>query len=113
VTAFNLNTLDPGIRETVARLRLAGFETTDSGDGVSKPAAGDIIPHPHVVICSTPSTLIEEARRLRDFLQSQGILVAPLAPDGAGVSIQASYDPGDESAVIMLSGLGDRGWPTT
>ena len=28
--------LDPGIRETVRRLNEEGFETCDSGDGVSK-----------------------------------------------------------------------------
>lgn len=32
---------DPGIRRVVAWLRERGFKTTDSGDGVTKPSAGD------------------------------------------------------------------------
>lgn len=36
---LDLSTLDLGIRRTVAWLLAAGFDTIDSGDGVSKPAA--------------------------------------------------------------------------
>ena len=45
--------LDPGIRDVVRYLRGKGYETTDSGDGVSKPASwfetGEALPFPHVV----------------------------------------------------------------
>jgi hypothetical protein len=55
--SLDYETLDPGIRDVVRRLRDRGFETTDSGDGVSKPAewyaAGEAIPFPHVVIPMT------------------------------------------------------------
>lgn len=109
--------LDPGIRETVRRLRAAGFETTDSGDGRSKLSAGydadEILPYPHVVIHAAPDDLVCETRRLRDELVAAGILVAALAPDGAGASIQASYDPGNDVGVIMLCGVDDSAWPAT
>ena len=53
--------LDPGIRETVRLLRDAGFETTDSGDGVSKPEVGRCLSFGHVFIEVSPDKLISEA----------------------------------------------------
>lgn len=60
-------TLDPGIRDAVELLNRCGFVTTDSGDGVSKPAdwyeSGEAIPFMHVVIASTPETMVADAER--------------------------------------------------
>ena len=60
-------TLDPGIRDVVLRLNAAGFVTTDSGDGASKPddwyASGEAIPIPHVVISTDPERMIADAHR--------------------------------------------------
>lgn len=112
--AIDLAELDPGIRETVRRLRAAGFRTTDSGDGVSKVAAGwdpdTVHDFPHVYVAVGGDALIGEARRLRDLLVAAGVPVEPLGPDGDGIAIQAMYDPADDSAIIMLAGLDDRGW---
>ena len=52
---LNYAELDPGIRRVVAMLRHFGFETTDSGDGVTKfkdPSwdPDELIPFPHVVV---------------------------------------------------------------
>ncbi len=111
---LDLSTLDPGIRDTVRRLRDAGFHTTDSGDGVTKLSGPDAmecaIAVPNVVIVCDEWDLRKEARRLMGFLADAGIAIVPLQPDGSGVSIQASYDPADGSAVIMLTGLSDGMW---
>jgi hypothetical protein len=65
--------LDPGIRRTVAWLRGHGFDTTDSGDGVTKFATGAMEPEdlcdvPHVVMVTTLEALFPEANRLRNLL---------------------------------------------
>jgi len=73
-----ISELDPGIRDVVVRLNAEGFHTTDSGDGVSKPAdwyeSGEAIPFPHVVAVLSSSftrqasavDLCMEAGRMRD-----------------------------------------------
>jgi len=86
--------LDPGIREIVRRLNRARFVTTDSGDGVSKPPAGRVLPFPHVAIASTRLRMIEDAGRVQAFLAGADLL--------KGVKVEATYDPADESVVIMV-----------
>ena len=75
-------TLDPGIRDIVRKVNAAGFETTDSGDGVSKPRdwydSGEALPFPHVVAMTTPATMVADAHRM------QGVL-------GPGWLVEASY----------------------
>lgn len=99
--------LDTGIKRTVELLRAAGFDTTDSGDGKSKPederSFGDT---PHVVIKAKEEYCMWlEARSLKDFVRSLGVEVLPI---GRGdVYIEATYDPVDNSAVIVLFGLHD------
>lgn len=41
---------DPGIRDVLKALWRAGLETTDSGDGVSKPDPGIVFRFEHVVV---------------------------------------------------------------
>ncbi len=64
----NYDELDPWIRDKVRAINEAGFETTDSGDGVSKPAdwyeSGCAIPFPHVVVSTTSATMLIDAHRL-------------------------------------------------
>lgn len=47
---IRIHHLDPGIRDVVAALWDQGIETTDSGDGVSKPPPGIVLPFQHVAI---------------------------------------------------------------
>jgi hypothetical protein len=91
---------DPGIREVVRWLLDNSFETTDSGDGVTKPAAGDedALTEPHVIIRARPRSLSIEADRLARCLSTIGIAVQP-------GQVQASYDPADEVGVIILLGV--------
>lgn len=67
MTHDELLACDPGIRDVVELLNAHDFETTDSGDGVSKPTdwyeSGEAIPFPHVVVMSTPDTLVADAER--------------------------------------------------
>lgn len=101
--ALNADDLDPGIRQTVLWLREHGFETTDSGDGVSKKdliASGDALDYPHVAIQVQPRALIDESGRLFDLLGKHGI-----TPDSG--TIQAMYAPADGIAVIMLMSVND------
>jgi len=71
---IDFSLLDPGIRRTVAWLRGLGFETTDSGDGVSKhrpiesPAEmvrreypRPIDAHEKALICDDPQSAVEAA----------------------------------------------------
>lgn len=109
---LDLAALDPGIRETVRRLHDAGFRTTDSGDGVSKPDMACALAFPHVALTCDPAVLVAEARRFHAFLLATGVNVLPpsVGPD-EGPWIQASYDPADNSATILLAGVDDRRWP--
>lgn len=60
--------LDPGIRDVVVLLRSNGFDTTDSGDGVSKPPEGRVFDFPHVAVVTSPALLVFEAERLAALL---------------------------------------------
>lgn len=78
--------LDPGIREVVRRLRAAGFETCDSGDGKSKPPE-EGSEMPHVIMNCPRENLFSEADRLAAEVATWG-----LAADH-GYSVMASYEP--------------------
>jgi hypothetical protein len=93
--------LDPGIRNLVVALNKAGFVTTDSGDGVSKPECGRMINVPHVVIKAEPSRLLLTANALHDWCRATKLKVT------RGM-IQATYDPVDKSAIVMLFGVNDE-----
>jgi hypothetical protein len=94
---------DPGIRRVVAWLRERGFKTTDSGDGVAKPAAGDedALTEPHVFMVTHRDALADAADRLQAELAAAGF--TPRAG-----RVQSSYDPADGVAVLALVGIDDR-----
>lgn len=101
---IDLSVLDPGIRDVVQWLRSEHFETTDSGDGVTKAqliAEGFALDFPHVVVCTEPSALHGMADKLAWLLERKGVKCKP------GM-IQASYDPIDRSGIIMLSGVNNE-----
>jgi hypothetical protein len=94
VKPLDLDTLNPGIRKTVAWLRSLGFETTDSGDGRTHEHACDR-DEPYVVIRVEPEQLVEQARALDFFIRNRGIGVSPVG-EGAPC-LQASFDPVNDS----------------
>lgn len=86
-----LAALDPGIRDLVNGLNVAGFKTTDSGDGCSKAAAiaaGEALPFRHVACVVSRDALFSEADRL-------------LAVLGAGWTVEASYHPPEGQCVLF------------
>lgn len=88
--------IDPGVRRLVFLLNGYSFETTDSGDGISKMGdperAACAMDCPNVtILVRPPSRLIEEADRLFETLKKHGVLCAPVG--GQAPCIQASYDP--------------------
>lgn len=91
--------LDPGIRDTVRLLRDAGFDTTDSGDGVSKPQdwydSGEAMPFPHVAAAAAPEVLLREAHRMQAVL-------------GDGWTVEASFTTHDGSAILLARTLHER-----
>lgn len=96
--------VDPGVRKLVALLRAHGFNTTDSGDGVSKdleehecalPFANVFIRH------DDPATLIATTDRLTNILTD---LVGGLRD---GQSVEASYST-HTGSVIAVVGVTDK-----
>lgn len=112
IEVFDYSELDPGIRETVRQLRDWGFDTTDSGDGHTKLAAGwsptEALDIPHVIMSiDSLAEIAGHADELRSKLLAIGIEVKPV---GEGVPhIQASYDPANGIASMALFGLDDNG----
>jgi hypothetical protein len=112
MSEFNPDDLDPGIRRTVLWLRKAGFDTTDSGDGVSKfkvaePMEG-ALDYPHVVCVLKPEELYYEAIFMARLVQAQGVKVVQNGRREPGqAEVQASLDPADGSAILVLAGVGD------
>lgn len=95
---INYDQLDPGIRQVVRQLNDLGFVTTDSGDGVSKTDMEGAMDVPNVAIKVDPFYLLGEADRLYRHCAEWGL---------EDFTIQASYDPVDGSAVILLLGVDD------
>ncbi len=121
--------LDPGIRETVRWLRGLGFNTTDSGDGVSK-RPGDCVCQPHMSHTNQPCVACVEsgvydcwlpyanvamvvpplggvagAWDLAGELYKLGIDVKEGGPSGP--SVQFTFDPADASGIITLMNVDD------
>lgn len=101
---FDYDKLDPGIRATVRRIHSWGFSTTDSGDGVTKPAAGDedALDEPHIHILVDPERGIAEAARLRMCLSMHSLSTVG--------HIQFTYSPDDGIGILSLYGIDDRTW---
>lgn len=97
--------LNPGIARTVALLNDHGFRTCDSGDGVTRLYGCDR-GYPYVVVRTTASKLVREARRLLRVISDQGLAVQPIGIDNLP-SIQADFDPVEGSAFITLSNVTD------
>lgn len=106
---LDYSTLTPGIRRTVALVRSWGFETTDSGDGVTNVKAGmeEAMTRPNVYITvRDPDRLIRESQGLLERLDSIGVDMDAQGPDDSPC-IQAMYDPCIHSAGILLMGVDD------
>lgn len=95
---FDPSELDPEIRKIVLKLRDAGFETTDSGDGRSKGEAGEPYPHVHMIVPREKA--FEEADRLLQWTHQW--FIDPCMP-----TIQLTYSPLDGVCVLSLYSVRD------
>jgi hypothetical protein len=111
MNGINYRALDPGIREVVRWLRDHGFNTTDSGDGVTKfaklgeDACALRFPNAFMTVDS-PRQLCPEADRLAALLAEAGVTLGHRK--GQPV-IEASYSPAGGACIIALYGLDDAG----
>lgn len=108
--------LDPGVRRTVRWLRSLGYETCDSGDGVTKKPDGWMVrDYPHVTMRVYASDLVALADDMHVRLEVAGFKVAPVGGhvmnrDGEVVPcvyIQANYDPANGIGFLEVAGLHD------
>lgn len=100
-------TLNYGLRKTVIWLNTNGFITVESGDGdtsLSDKYECDR-DYPYVMMTVEPQDIIKETERLYQLLRQQYITVDTI---GGDISIQASFDPANYSAVICLMGVNDE-----
>lgn len=94
----NYAELDPGIRDVVMLLRQARFDTTDSGDGVSKPAEAIELPFPHVIavvdLTQFEIALFSESERMQQTLDRE---------QPGRWTVEATYFPVSKRAVLLAS----------
>jgi len=103
---FNPDALCPGIRRIVLWLRDLGYDTTDSGDGVSNEEMECAMDIPNVHMACTPQNLLERADELHQQLALRGITTGD--DPWAGACIQATYNPADKGAYISLFSVDDK-----
>lgn len=93
--SLDYDALDPGIRDVVRLIREAGYETTDSGDGISKRATQpDALPFPHVVVRLGLVDWRRSTYHLHDLVRDRF---------GNEWRVQLSWAPG-EPAIVMVMG---------
>lgn len=93
------------IQDVVEFLQSERFNTVDSSDGETHEDECDC-DMPYVAISVKHSSLLDyHANRVKYALQRSGIEPTPVGEDG--VSIQATFDPVDDTALIEVIGLTD------
>lgn len=112
MTELDPTTLDPGIRDVVALLRGWQYQTTDSGDGVSKAGDPDALPFPHVHIRVEPPALYPLCELLAAQLAREGVHVVPEgeSDDDIGLgecTLEGVYLVGAGVALITVAHLDD------
>lgn len=101
---FEVPGVDPGVRKLVALLRAKGFDTTDSGDGLSKAPEDHecAMPFAHVFILHpNPSTLIATTHYLTEFMSGM------VGGFREGQSVEANYTV-DTGGIIAVIGITDK-----
>lgn len=119
ITDEEIEACDPGIRNVVALFnRQLKIGTTDSGDGVTKFAAGrefaEALGFPHVAtIVYPPSCAVHAGDVLAEKLRALGFVLECASPEGQNpdpraVVVEVNYNPADEVAVLVVMGLNDE-----
>lgn len=103
MSSFDIKQVDPGVRKLVRFLRSNGYNTTDSGDGVSKEDIEGALDIPHVFMTVDADEGVRRADKLRRLLiDSFGI---ESCQDSV---VEFSYNPDDLVGVLSLYYLDDR-----
>lgn len=113
---LDYSTIDPGIRQVVKFLHdQCGLNTTDSGDGASKPMDEGNLPFPHVfAVVEDLDKLIKACRKVATLLWEQGVQIVP-TPENMGVIepgtaiVECSFNVADGVAILQVIGLNDAG----
>ena len=102
---MNFREINPGICKLVAMLQDHGFDTCDSGDGITNPQLkiDGAMEIPNVFMTVPPAAIVSESKRLLDLLCSR----VDFESESSVASIEASYSPLDDTAVIALTGIDD------
>ncbi len=110
--------MNPGIRKLVVWLRTKGFETINSGDGVTHDCCCDP-PFPFVAMEVEPHLIGVESKRLYRTMRRNGVPMVNWskvghgeAPEEDSPDIQVEYQPsGREYALIVLVNVLDKHLP--
>lgn len=110
MTPEEIQNLSPGIRDLVVWLNARGFTTVDSGDGTNfEGGMGCAVPFAMIAIKTRPIQLIDDARSLMCLLEDRGVSFKPpanpseqLIEESCWPTIQATYNPQDRQAIIVL-----------
>ena len=113
MTEEELAEVSPGVRALVKWLNDQMFITCDSGDGSNyEEGMGCALPIPMIAIQSNPNDIWYSSRRLLRLLRERGVnFDRPEWGCNSGdeiptfPQITASYDPNDDSALILLSNV--------
>ena len=107
--------MNPGILETVKLLRSMDYNTTDSGDGQTHHCECDLpIPYVHIVV-PEGEDMVEASRYLRDLIEmhagahiwDRSIPNPEEFGEPVNPTIQATYDPHTNTAIISMFGVCD------
>lgn len=85
--------LDPGIREIVRKLRDLGWDTTDSGDGVSKPDMECAMSFPNIAVATACDRFFRDADAL-------DIELSRIEP---GWTVEATYWPACGTVILLAT----------
>lgn len=95
--------LDPGIRNLVLLMRKHGFDTCDSGDGVSKPDMGCALDFPHVIAVIRLDDARSESQRVVSLMEAYGVVFGP----DEEASVEVSYSPINDVCLLAVYGVTD------
>jgi hypothetical protein len=114
-----INGCDPGIRNLVKLLRDVGFNTCDSGDGVTKFEGKSeaerleliqegYLDYPHVFIeVEWPESVMYAAHELQAYMKKLGVDVRQVGDGYHMPFIQATYDPVTKVGIVELAFVRD------
>lgn len=110
---INYEELCPGIRRTVQWFNQQGFETTDSGDGVSNQGMECASEWPNVVVACHPDKLITTTEDVYKALVDHGVRFPKDSQDPTFLAansplINSGYDPVTKKAYVLVLNIDDK-----